>query len=70
VGACHATGGIVAMVVPDERAGDTIFLDPTHKHVFTPESLERLVSLVGGLQVVRSEVVTPNWSFMTVAERV
>jgi SAM-dependent methyltransferase len=63
-------GGTVAMIVPDERAGDTIFLDPTHKHVFTPESLERLLSLVGGLEVVTSGVVTPNWSFLTVAQRV
>jgi predicted SAM-dependent methyltransferase len=63
-------GGTVAMIVPDERAGDTIFLDPTHKHVFTPESLTRLVEVVGGLRVVTSEVVTPNWSFMLVAERV
>ena len=63
-------GGTVAMIVPDERSGDTIFLDPTHKHVFTPESLERLIGAIDGLRVVRSEVVTPNWSFMTVAERV
>jgi len=63
-------GGTVAMIVPDERAGDTIFLDPTHKHTFTPESLERLVNLVGGLQAVSSDVITPNWSFMTVARRI
>jgi SAM-dependent methyltransferase len=63
-------GGIVAMIVPDERAGDTIFLDPTHKHVFTPESLERLVGVIDGLRFVKAEVVTPNWSFLGVAERV
>lgn len=63
-------GGTVAMIVPDERAGDTIFLDPTHKHVFTPESLERLIGLIDGLQFVKAEVVTPSWSFLAVAERV
>ena len=63
-------GGIVAMIVPDERAGDTIFLDPTHKHSFTPESLARLVSLVGGLEVVETRVVTRRWSFMLVARKV
>ena len=63
-------GGTVAMIVPDERAGDTIVLDPTHKHTFTPESLERLVNLVGGLRVVATGVVTPNWSFLIVARRV
>jgi SAM-dependent methyltransferase len=63
-------GGAVAMIVPDERAGDTIFLDPTHKHVFTPESLERLIGVIDGLRFVKAEVVTPNWSFLAVAERV
>lgn len=63
------TGGIVAMIVPDERAGDTIFLDPTHKHVFTPESLERLIGVIDGLRFVKADVVTPSWSFMAVAAR-
>ena len=63
-------GGVVAMIVPDERAGDTIFLDPTHKHVFTPESLERLIGVIDGLRFVKAEVVTPSWSFLAVAERV
>lgn len=63
-------GGTVAMIVPDERAGDTIFLDPTHKHVFTPESLERLIGVIDGLRFVKAEVVTPSWSFLAVAERV
>ncbi len=62
-------GGTVAMIVPDERAGDTIFLDPTHKHVFTPDSLERLIGVIDGLRFVRAEVVTPNWSFVAVAEK-
>lgn len=62
-------GGIVAMIVPDERAGDTIFLDPTHKHVFTPESLERLIGVIDGLRFLKAEVVTPDWSFVAVAER-
>lgn len=63
-------GGTVAMIVPDERAGDTIFLDPTHKHTFTPESLERLIGVIDGLRFEKAEVVTPNWSFLAVAERV
>ena len=58
------------MIVPDERAGDTIFLDPTHKHVFTPESLERLIGVIDGLRFVEAAVVTPSWSFMAVAERI
>ena len=62
-------GGVLAVVVPDERAGDTVYLDPTHKHCFTPESLERLLGLVGGFEVVRTEVVIPDWSFLLVATR-
>jgi len=62
-------GGTVAVIVPDERAGDTIFLDPTHKHTFTPESLTRLVGLIDGLEVVETRVVTPSWSFLLVARR-
>ncbi len=62
-------GGVMAIVVPDERAGDTVYLDPTHKHCFTPESLERLIQAVGGFDVLRSEIVIPDWSFLTVARK-
>lgn len=62
-------GGALAVVVPDERAGDTVFLDPTHKHCFTPESLERLVRAVGGFDDIRTGVVIPGWSFLLSARR-
>jgi ubiquinone/menaquinone biosynthesis C-methylase UbiE len=62
-------GGIMALIVPDERAGDTVFLDPTHKHCFTPASLERLIGVLGGFEIVKSEVVVPNWSFLVVAAK-
>jgi SAM-dependent methyltransferase len=62
-------GGTMAMVVPDERAGDTVFLDPTHKHCFTPESLEALIGILGGFEQVTSRVVVPDWSFLAVAVR-
>ena len=62
-------GGIMAIIVPDERAGDTVYLDPTHKHCFTPESLEHLIEAVGGLEVRRTETVVPDWSFLIVAAK-
>lgn len=62
-------GGTLAAIVPDERVGDTVFLDPSHKHCFTPDSLSRLVSLIGGLEVVETRTVVDDWSFLIVARR-
>lgn len=62
-------GGTLAMIVPDERAGDSVFLDPTHKHCFTPESLEALIEVVGGFEASSSKIVVPGWSFLTFATR-
>lgn len=60
-------GGILAMVLPDERYIDTISLDPTHKHVFTPESIIRYLDVIGGFNVIKTEVVVEKWSFVCVA---
>ena len=62
-------GGSLAVILPDERAGDTVFLDPTHKHAFTPESLERLLRAVGGFTDIRTRNVVPGWSFLMSAVR-
>ncbi len=56
--------------MPDERFVDTIALDPTHKHVFTPESLDRYVGAAGGFEREKSEVVVENWSFLGVYRRI
>ncbi len=63
-------GGIMANVLPDETNINTIPLDPTHKHVFTPESYWRLLELMGGFEIIKMEVVIPDWSFVCVARRV
>ncbi len=62
-------GGHLAVVVPDERAGDTVFLDPTHKHCFTPESLTRLLGVIGGFEVVECRTAVPQWSFVLAARK-
>jgi ubiquinone/menaquinone biosynthesis C-methylase UbiE len=62
-------GGTMAIIVPDERAGDTLYLDPTHKHCFTPDSLRRLLTVVRGFDVVRTEIVVRDWSFLLVATK-
>jgi GT2 family glycosyltransferase len=63
-------GGVMANVLPDETNINTIPLDPTHKHVFTPESYRRLLELIGGFEILKMEVVIPDWSFICVARRI
>ncbi|MBN1383300.1 MAG: class I SAM-dependent methyltransferase [Elusimicrobia bacterium] len=62
-------GGIMAVIVPDERKLDTIVLDPTHKHVFTPESFSRYIELIGGFEIIKTEEIVPDWSFMCVCRK-
>lgn len=62
-------GGRLALVVPDERAGDTVFLDPTHKHAFTPESLVCLLERVGGFEDIQTAPAVPHWSFLLSARK-
>lgn len=63
-------GGILATVLPDDRKLDTIKLDPTHKHVFTPESFNSILELIGGFEIIKTEVVIPDWSFISVARKI
>ncbi len=63
-------GGTLGMVLPDESKINTIALDPTHKHCFTPESIVRLLELIGGFVIERVETVVENWSFLVIARRV
>lgn len=62
--------GRLVIVVPDERYLNTIAMDPTHKHAFTPESLGRLINILGGLKIDRLESCVPEWSVICVATRV
>jgi len=56
-------GGTLAIVVPTSGRETPSNLDPTHKHCFTPESLERLVTIIGGFDVIRSEIVIRGGRF-------
>ncbi len=62
-------GGIMAVILPDERGLNTIALDPTHKHVFTPESFLRYLNLMGGFEIIKVEEVIPGWSFICVCKK-
>jgi len=63
-------GGILAAVLPDESSINTIALDPTHKHVFTPESYRRYIDLIGGFRIIEMRTVIKNWSFICAAEKI
>ncbi len=62
-------GGLLAMVLPDERFMNTINLDPTHKHVFTPDSIKNYLGLIGDFEIIKNETVIENWSFICVARK-
>ena len=59
----------MAAVLPDDSNINTIALDPTHKHVFTPESFLRYIDLIGGFKVIEMCTVTKDWSFFCAAEK-
>jgi ubiquinone/menaquinone biosynthesis C-methylase UbiE len=63
-------GGIMGIILPDETRLNTIALDPTHKHAFTPESLKRLLTLIGGFETIAMKSVVPDWSFLCVARKI
>lgn len=62
-------GGILAVILPDESKINTISLDPTHKHAFTPESFARYIKYLGGFEINRLEPVIANWSFICVCTK-
>jgi len=62
-------GGTLTLVLPDDTDCDTIHLDPTHKHVFTPKSWRNLVNLLNEFGIERVETCIPHWSFSTVLRR-
>ena len=60
-------GGVMALVLPDESNLNTVVLDPSHKHAFTPESFRRYLDLIGGFEVQECREVIESWSFLCVA---
>jgi len=62
-------GGIMAIVLPDETRINTIELDVTHKHAFTPESFRKYIELMGGFEIIKLESVLKDWSFLCVCKK-
>lgn len=63
------SGGTLAVVLPDDRHVDTIALDPTHKHVFTPDSFRRYMDGIGGFREVEVRPAVEGWSFVAAYEK-
>ncbi|MBF0291761.1 MAG: class I SAM-dependent methyltransferase [Nitrospinae bacterium] len=62
-------GGLLAVAVPDHDWVDTINIDPTHRHVFTADSLDRLFGLLPGMKTVYAGGLIPRWSLLAVAQK-
>ncbi len=62
-------GGVLALVLPDDTNVDTIHLDETHKHVFTPDSFGRLIRYLGDFEVIHISGLLRNWSFLAVLQK-
>jgi SAM-dependent methyltransferase len=62
-------GGVLAVATPDHDWVDTINIDPTHRHVFTMDSLQRFFSLAPGMNTIFVGGLIPRWSIMAVAQK-
>jgi len=64
-------GGTLAVILPDEEAypGQTVALDPTHYHGYSPAALAHLVVLVGGFGDIETQPAVAEWSFLLTARR-
>lgn len=62
-------GGRMIVAVPNDMMGDTILMNPDHRHVFTPNSLIML-GTVAGLAEHRTYPNTNGTSFVCVFEKV
>jgi len=54
-------GGVLGIVVPDDRIIDTLALNPQHRHAFTPERLKEEIQKVGGLEIEVLQEVVDAW---------
>ena len=62
-------GGLLGIVTPDDRNCNTIALDPTHKHVFTPDSFRRIMRYMGGFNEIFVGDCLKDWSFVAIYQK-
>ncbi len=62
-------GGLLGIVLPDDEQLDTIKLDETHKHTFTREGVQHLMSLYPQFTIIELSVLLEKWSFLAVMQK-
>ena len=55
-------GGVLGVVVPDDRIIDTLSLNPQHRQAFTPELLKEQIQQSGGLEIEVLQEIVDAWS--------
>ncbi len=63
-------GGVIGIVVPDDRIIDTLSLNPDHKKAFTPEIMIEEVERVGGLKIEVLQEIVDAWSFGCILRKI
>jgi SAM-dependent methyltransferase len=63
-------GGILGVVVPDDRIIDTLSLNPEHRQAFSPELLRKEIDCCGGLKMEILQEVVDAWSFGCICRKI
>ena len=62
-------GGILGIVVPDDRIIDTLSLNPQHKHALTPNLLKEQIRQNQGWEIEILQEIVDAWSFGCVCRK-
>ncbi len=63
-------GGVIGVVVPDDRVIDTQALNPQHKHALTPDLLMDHIRRSGGLEIEVLQEIVDAWSFGCICRKI
>jgi SAM-dependent methyltransferase len=63
-------GGILGVVVPDDRIIDTLSLNPEHRQAFSPDLLGEEMNRCGGLKIEVLQEVVDAWSLGCICRKI
>ena len=63
-------GGILGIVVPDDRIIDTLSLNPQHKHALTPDLLTEQIRQNQGWEIEILQGIIDAWSFGCICRKI